>query len=146
MDRQKRQGPRAGGVAFPSNLDSRKLRVDPQKSAEVSKLLAAFFSTAPQGVARSEQLALELAARARLLRDYLREELVRQAKEHREGQLHALYEVFRAQVFHELELGEFADAFARMLAYGLFLARLNAEAGQTSRWKTCAASFPARSV
>ena len=33
---------------------------------------------------------------------------------------------FRDQVFHELTLAEFADAFAQMLAYGLFLlANLN---------------------
>jgi predicted helicase len=30
-------------------------------------------------------------------------------------------------VFHELELTEFADAFAQMLTYGLFLAKLNAD-------------------
>ena len=36
-----------------------------------------------------------------------------------------LYQIFRDQVFHELTLGEFADAFAQMLAYGLFLAKLN---------------------
>ncbi|WP_161914379.1 type ISP restriction/modification enzyme [Methylosinus sp. C49] len=117
-------------LAFPSDLESRKLRVDPQKAAEVGKLLSAFFSTAPQGVAHSEQLAIELATRARLLRDFLEEELLRQSKEHREGRLHALYEVFRQQVFHELELKEFADAFAQMLAYGLFLARLNADANE----------------
>lgn len=115
-------------LAFPSDLESRKLRVDPQKAAEVGKLLSAFLSTAPQGVARAQQLAIELATRARLLRDFLEEELLRQAKEHTEGRLHALYEVFRKQVFHELELKEFADAFAQMLAYGLFLARLNAKA------------------
>lgn len=37
--------------------------------------------------------------------------------------------MFKAQVFHELEKKEFADAFAQMLAYGLFLAKLNAGAG-----------------
>ncbi len=35
-------------------------------------------------------------------------------------------------MFHELKLAEFADAFAQMLAYGLFLARLNAEAGEVT--------------
>lgn len=117
-------------LAFPSDLEGRKLRVDPQKAAEVAKLLSAFYSTPPQKLARAQQLAVELAARARLLRDFLEEELLRQAKEHREGRLHALYEVFRQQVFHELELKEFADAFAQMLAYGLFLARLNADANE----------------
>jgi type I restriction-modification system DNA methylase subunit len=87
--------------------------------------LESFFSTAPEGIGRSQQLALALAARSKLLRDYLGEELVRQKWEHKEEKLYGLFEVFRDQVFHELTLNEFADAFAQMLAYGLFLARLN---------------------
>ncbi len=59
------------------------------------------------------------------MRDYLGEELVRQEREHKEGRLYGLFQVFRDQVFHELTLKEFADALAQMLAYGLFLARLN---------------------
>ena len=39
--------------------------------------------------------------------------------------------MFREQVFHELTIKEFADAFAQMLAYGLFLARLNARMAVT---------------
>lgn len=91
----------------------------------VAKLLQGFFSTPPDGIGRSKQLALALAARSRLLRDYLGEELVRQEREHREGRLYGLYQIFRDQVFHELTLKEFSDALAQMLAYGLFLARLN---------------------
>lgn len=71
---------------------------------------------------------MALATRSKLLRDYLAEELVRQEREHKEGKLYGLYQVFRDQVFHELALKEFADAFAQMLAYGLFLARLNSGA------------------
>ena len=69
----------------------------------------------------------QLATRSKLLRDYLGEELVRQEREHKEGRLYGLFQIFRDQVFHELTLKEFADAFAQMLAYGLFLARLNSD-------------------
>jgi N-6 DNA Methylase len=113
-------------LAYPTDLEGRTLRVAPERAEAVAKLIAAFFSEAPQGIGRAQQLALALAARARLLRDFLEIELTRQATEHREGRLHALYDVFRVQVFHELSTKEFADAFAQMLAYGLFLARLNA--------------------
>ena len=89
--------------------------------------MQAFFSTAPEGIGRAQQLALALAARSKLLRDYLGEELVRQEREHQEGRLYGLFQIFRDQVFHELTLKEFADAFAQMLAYGLFLARLNSD-------------------
>ena len=60
------------------------------------------------------------------LRDFLLEELERQDKENDEGRLHGLYASFKNDVFHELKLKEFADAFAQTLGYGLFLAKLNA--------------------
>jgi hypothetical protein len=113
-------------IAHIHDIEGRKLHVAPEKAAAVSKLLTGFFSEAPEGIGKSQQLALALATRSQLLRDYMVEELVRQEKEHRTERLFGLFEVFKSQVFHELTLKEFADAFAQMLAYGLFLARLNA--------------------
>jgi predicted helicase len=115
-------------LAFPTDLESRAVRINPDRAKAVSTLLQGFFSSPPQGVGSSDKLALALAARSKLLRDFLAEELLRQSREKREGRLYALFEVFRTQVFHELSTAEFADAFAQMLAYGLFLARLNAGA------------------
>jgi hypothetical protein len=129
-------------LAHPSDLESRVIRLRPERVEAVGKLIAAFFSEAPQGIGRAQQLALALAARARLLRDFLAVELVRQEAEHREGRLFALFEVFRLQVFHELTTREFADAFAQMLAYGLFLARLNAGANETVTLDNVRAHIP----
>jgi hypothetical protein len=117
-------------LAYPTDLEGRTIKLRPDRADAVGKLIAAFFSEPPQSIGRAQQLALELATRARLLRDFLTVELARQQVEHREGRLFALYEVFRTQVFHELTTQEFADAFAQMLAYGLFLARLNAGANE----------------
>ena len=108
-----------------TDLETRKFQLRPDRIDAVRKLLLAFFSTAPDGIGRSRQLALALATRSKLLRDYLGEELVRQEREHQAGRLYGLFQIFRDQIFHELTLKEFADAFAQMLAYGLFLARLN---------------------
>ena len=110
-----------------TDLENRKFKLSEDRAAAVTKLLQAFFSTAPEGIGRAQQLALALATRSKLLRDYLGEELVRQEREHKEGRLYGLFQIFRDQVFHELTLKEFADAFAQMLAYGLFLARLNSD-------------------
>jgi predicted helicase len=112
-------------LAFPTDIESRTIKVNADKAEAVSKLLTAFFSEPPQGLGRAQQLALALATRSKMLRDFLTEELIRQEKVNREGRLHALFDVFREQVFHELSTREFADAFAQMLAYGLFLAKLN---------------------
>ncbi len=113
-------------LAYASDLEGRTLHVNPERATAVAKLLSGFLSSPPIGLADSPKLAAALATRSRMLRDYLTEELIRQEKAHREGRLHALFDVFREQVFHELSMTEFADAFAQMLAYGLFLAKLNA--------------------
>jgi hypothetical protein len=110
-----------------TDLENPRFRLHENRVAAVSALLQAFFSTAPEGIGRAQQLALALATRSKLLHDYLGEELVRQERAHKEGRLYGLFQIFRDQVFHELTLNEFADAFAQMLAYGLFLARLNSE-------------------
>jgi hypothetical protein len=110
-----------------TDLEAPRFRLREDRITAVSKLLAGFFSAAPEGIGRAQQLALALATRSKLLRDYLGGELIRQEREHHEARLYGLFQVFRDQVFHELTLKEFADAFAQMLAYGLFLARLNSD-------------------
>lgn len=118
--------PKRETLCHDTDLEDRKFKLKDDRIEAVSELLSGFFSSAPEGIGKSQQLALALATRSRLLRDYLGQELVRQQKEHTEGRLYGLFQIFRDQVFHELTLEEFADAFAQMLAYGLFLARLNA--------------------
>ena len=110
-----------------TDLENPKFRLRDERVNAVRDLLHGFFSTAPEGIGKAQQLALALATRSRLLRHYLGEELVRQERDHREGRLYGLFQIFRDQIFHELTLAEFADAFAQMLAYGLFLARLNSD-------------------
>ena len=112
-------------LCYATDLENLRFRPRPDRDVAVAKLLEAFFSTAPEGIGRAQQLAL--ATRSKLLRDHLGEELVRQERAHKEGRLYGLFQMFRDQVFHALTLKEFADAFAQMLAYGLFLARLNSD-------------------
>lgn len=116
-------------LAHSDDLSGKKLALKPEAVEQVSGLLRAFFSTAPQNIGRGQTLAVELATRAALLRDFLTTELIRQEKEDDRGKLHGLYQAFRDQIFHDLDIRAFSDAFAQMLAYGLFLARLNAGAG-----------------
>lgn len=126
---KKGEDPQRARLAHSSDLSAKKLALKPEAVEQVSKLLRAFFSTAPQNIGRGQTLAVELATRAALLRDFLTEELIRQQKDNDLGKLHGLYAAFRDQIFHDLDIKAFADAFAQMLAYGLFLARLNAGAG-----------------
>ncbi len=101
-------------------------RLDPARADAVAELIAGFLSTPPEQLGGADTLSAALAVRCHSLRDFLLEELERQDREQRQGRLYGLYDVFRRDVFHELELREFADAFAQTLGYGLFLAKLNA--------------------
>ena len=114
-------------LCYETDLENKRNTLKPDRIKAVADLIFGFMSIAPEGVGRASELALALAARAHLLRDYLADELIRQEKEHREDRLFGLYQAFKAQVFSDLTLAEFADAFAQTLAYGLFLAALNAE-------------------
>ena len=114
-------------LAYQSDVGFHKARLDPDKAEKVACLIANFYSTPPKGISKVKDLALALATRCHDLREFLEEELKRQEKEHQEGRLFGLYNVFKKDVFHELSLEGFADAFAQMLGYGLFLARLNSD-------------------
>jgi hypothetical protein len=112
-------------LCYQSDVGNRKAKLDPEKVEKVYQLIAGFYSIPPKQIGRAKDLALALATRCHDLRDYLLEELVRQEKEDEEGRVWGLYKAFKQEVFHELKVTEFADAFAQTLGYGLFLARLN---------------------
>jgi hypothetical protein len=112
-------------LGHPGDITHPKVQLDPDNAAKVEKLIKDFLSMTPKGIGRSKDLALELAKRCHYLRDGLTEELIRQEREHQQGKLFGLFGVFKRDVFHELDIPGFANAFAQMLGYGLFLARLN---------------------
>jgi hypothetical protein len=112
-------------LAYPSDIGYPKARLDRDKAKWVAELINGFLSTPPKGIGRAKDLALALAIRCHELRDFLTDELTRQEREHQQGKLFGLFGVFQRDVFHELDTAGFADAFAQMLGYGLFLARLN---------------------
>ena len=68
-----------------TDLENAKFKLKEDRVQAVAKLLQGFFSTAPEGIGRAQQLALALATRSKLLHDYLGEELVRQESAHKEA-------------------------------------------------------------
>lgn len=112
-------------LCHPEDLLRPRFKPDASRMEEVWNLLQAYFSVVPSGVARPKELADALAVRTRLLRDFLREELQLQEQNNSGEQLLGLYHTFQKNIFHDLNIDEFADAFAQTLGYGLFLARLN---------------------
>jgi len=98
-----------------------------ESSIKVEKLLLNFFSQAPEKISLPKDLALALAVRCKNLKDFISDELTRQNEQNEQERLYDLYNAFKDNIFTELTISEFSDAFAQMLAYGLFLAGLNAD-------------------
>ena len=89
-------------------------------AADVVNLLSRFFVVSKAKVRNPEELAQELAYRAR----YLRRLALRQLEDEPEkGPLRNLYNAFRVALVHDQEEDEFADAFAQTITYGLLTAR-----------------------
>jgi hypothetical protein len=91
-----------------------------EDAADVVNLLSRFFIVSKAKVRNPAELAQELAYRAR----YLRRLALRQlADEPETGPLRDLYNAFKVALAHDQTEGEFADAFAQTITYGLLTAR-----------------------
>lgn len=111
-----------------SDIARKKASLDPGKAKSVAALIQKFFSFAPEGIGKPKDLAQALALRGKMLKEFLAEELQRQEEHETKGKLFGLYQTFQKYVFTELTLADFADTFAQNLIYGLFLAKLTADA------------------
>ena len=120
-------------LCYLSDLENKKFKYDNEKAEKVEKLLLNFFSQAPEKIAIPKDLALALAIRCKNLKDFMMDELDRQNSQNLvDGRLFQLYKAFKDNIFSELSISEFSDAFAQMLIYGFFLAGLNADAKNIS--------------
>jgi Predicted helicase len=98
-----------------------------QEDAEaVEAQIKDFFSVPPKGITKAKDLAAALAPRSQRLRDFFIDQLKQQERDHK-GILFELYDAFKRKVFKDFRTEEFANVFAQMVAYGIFLARLNTD-------------------
>lgn len=110
-----------------SDIESKKYKGDVEKEEKIEQLLLNFFSQVPEKITNPDHLAIALAVRCRNLKDFIYDELERQSTHNEQERLYDLYDAFKNNIFSELSITEFADAFAQMLTYGMFLAGLNAD-------------------
>jgi hypothetical protein len=93
------------------------------------EVLRAWLAAQPAEITSPERLALELARRARWLRDGIRAELAREAAATGRGQpngpLRSVLDFYRANLMSDMDADMFADAYAQTVAYGLFVARFH---------------------
>lgn len=119
-------------LCYSTDLANKRYEISQTNAQAVHELLRTFFSFAPEGVADGKTLARLLAVRAADLKIFLYEQLQMQQDSGRTGKLSGLYQTFKTSINPEMQLADFADAFAQTLAYSLFLARLNADTQKIS--------------
>jgi len=114
-------------LCYLSDIENKKFKFDNEKAEKVEKLLLNFFSQAPEKISLPKDLALALAVRCKNLKDFINDELTRQDEQNEQDILHELYKAFKDNIFTELTISEFSDAFSQMITFGLYLAGLNAD-------------------
>jgi predicted helicase len=106
----------------------KRILLTPQTTQALENLLKDFFRETPQGIGTAKDLAKALAVRTRFLKESLTELLQEQLANHDSiAILKSLYHSLKEIVSSEITQSAFCDAYAQMLSYGLFLAKLNAE-------------------
>jgi len=99
-----------------------KIRATKAGEEETATLLQEFLHSRIATIGNPKELAVRMAALAKLLRDTIRNIF---ADEDPSGALHEQMDGFRKVLLHDLTEERFADMYAQTIAYGLFAARCN---------------------
>ena len=106
-------------------------KIKPVKNAESSfqELFASFLTTSTPTVNSPKELAVRMAALARLIRDIMKAAFNEEdLTDDEPDPLHEQLDGFRKVLLHDLSPAQFADMYAQTICYGLFAARCNAPA------------------
>ncbi len=99
-----------------------KLRAETEGAQKLAELLQAFFAENIPVISSPKELAVRMAALARLIRSIISKTF---AEEDDHGALHEQMEGFRKVLLHDLTAEQFGDMYAQTICYGLFAARCN---------------------
>ncbi|MGE0086891.1 MAG: type ISP restriction/modification enzyme [Desulfococcaceae bacterium] len=90
----------------------------------VGRLFSNFFLSAPALISDSQRLAVCLAERGKILKEYVNELLENKADDDFSQKIRGLCQTFQEMLVKDMNHEEFADAYAQTVIYGFFLARL----------------------
>ena len=107
-----------------------KLYAEANGAQQLTELLQGFFATDIPVISSPKELAVRMAALARLIRSIIGKTF---AEEGEHGALHEQMEGFRKVLLHDLTAEQFGDMYAQTICYGLFAARCNSTGGHFTR-------------
>jgi hypothetical protein len=127
-------------ICFSQDLTKTNFEPKDEQIVKLQNLLLNFLQVKAQPISKVKELAQKLARPSLEVKKFLLEEIKLQISEIEKSkkaadkgenyqpkadQLFGVFEVFQKNLFAEIEAEDFADSFAQMLTYSLFLAKLN---------------------
>jgi hypothetical protein len=107
-----------------------RLRIENEGAQQLAELLQAFFAEDIPIIASPKELAVRMAALARLIRSIIGKTF---SEEGEYGALHEQMDGFRKVLLHDLTAEQFGDMYAQTICYGLFAARCNSTGAHFTR-------------
>ena len=107
-------------------LQDKKFKISAQKAQEFADFLAKFYSISPQQIGTTKELAQKLARPTIEIKNFLTLQIEEQTKNpEKQDKIYGIFDSFKTACFQDMKPTEFADSFAQMFSYAVFLARLN---------------------
>jgi len=110
-----------------ADLGKSKSVLSEERIQAVDRLLSNFFLSAPAQISDSQKLAVCLAERGKILKEYVNELLENKADDDFSQKIRGLCATFQEMLVKDMNHEEFADAYAQTVIYGFFLARLQSD-------------------
>lgn len=92
---------------------------------QFTTLIKNFSSYTGQTITNSQELAIMMAGKARLLANIIEKALISDEESMQNSALKDQMQVFKRFLIHDINPSDFADAYAQTIVYGMFAARLH---------------------
>src|SRR4030042_1433156 len=114
-----------GALFYLNDLETSRSALQEANITAVQQLFQKFFLSTPVQIGDAKHLAIQLAERGKILKDYIAECLTEQDPQPAfSAKIQQLYTIFQQNLVKDLTLDDFAEAYAQTVIYGFFLARL----------------------
>ncbi len=104
---------------------SNKIKPLPQNFTNFISLIINFCQQTPQSINNSQDLAIKMAIKARLLANTIDKALNIDESTNQGTVLWEYWQAFRQNLIKDITINEFSDIYAQTIVYGMFAARLN---------------------
>jgi len=114
-----------------SDLDKSKLKFTQEKINDFCKMNEIFFGYNRSTIISAEELAKELAKRAKLLREISKEQLILDKNAKGDQELSTIFYFYEGikELINDITIEDCADAYAQTVTYGLFLSKMKIKKG-----------------